>query len=122
MWQGVSAVSEFEGIVSPAYTICIPTNRVDSGFMGQLFKFPPIIHLFWKHSQGLVDDTLNLKFKNFSQIKVTVPRIDEQHRIAEVLHTADEEIETLKNNLASLEKQKHGLMQKLLTGEVRVKT
>jgi len=38
-----------------------------------------------------------------------------------MLSTADEEIKALKTKLSALEKQKLGLMQKLLTGEVRVK-
>jgi type I restriction enzyme S subunit len=71
--------------------------------MAQLFKFPPIVYLLWKYSQGLVDDTLNLKFQNFAQIKITIPGIDEQHRIAEVLYIADNEIEKLKSKLAALE-------------------
>ncbi len=95
MWQGVSAVSTLEGIVSPAYTICIPRNIVDVGFMGYFFKFPTVIHLFWRYSQGLVSDTLNLKYNNFSQIKVVIPPIKEQRRIAQVLSTADNEINLL---------------------------
>jgi type I restriction enzyme S subunit len=34
MWQGVSAISGLEGIVSPAYTICKPTPAIDPSFMG----------------------------------------------------------------------------------------
>src|SRR5574341_118896 len=77
MWQGVSAVSELEGIVSPAYTICNPKNGGDVRFMGYLFKFPPVVHSFWRHSQGLVSDTLNLKFHHFARIKVKIPTFDE---------------------------------------------
>jgi type I restriction enzyme S subunit len=121
MWQGVSAVSTLEGIVSPAYTICIPKDLVDVGFMGYFFKFPTVINLFWRYSQGLVNDTLNLKYNNFSQIKVVMPDIEEQRRIAQVLSVADNEINQLEKKLNALEKQKRGLMQKLLTGEVRVK-
>jgi len=121
MWQGVSAVSGLEGIVSPAYTICKPTSAIDPIFMGQLFKFVPVVHLFWKYSQGLVDDTLNLKFQNFAQIKVKIPAFDEQKSIAKVLSYMNREIEVLEKKLAALEKQKRGLMQKLLTGEIRVK-
>lgn len=122
MWQGVSALSNLEGIVSPAYTICVPLEGVDAHFMEYLFKFPPIIHLFLRYSQGLVDDTLSLKFDNFAKIEVMIPTlIDEQKRIAEVLDTCDRELELLNRKLALLKKQKQGLMQQLLTGKVRVK-
>jgi type I restriction enzyme S subunit len=120
MWQGVSAVSTLEGIVSPAYTICIPQDIVDVGFMGYFFKFPTVINLLWRYSQGFVSDTLNLKYNNFSQIKVVIPTIEEQRRIAQVLSAADNEINQLEEKLKAREKQKRGLMQKLLTGEIRV--
>lgn len=119
MWQGVSAVSPLEGIVSPAYTICIPGKELDVTFIGYLFKTTPVIFRFWRYSQGLVDDTLNLKFPAFAQIKITIPSIDEQQAIAGVLRTADEEIQLLEEELDALREQKKGLMQKLLTGEVR---
>jgi type I restriction enzyme S subunit len=120
MWQGVSAVSDLEGIVSPAYTICIPCDKVDINFMGYLFKYPPIIHLFWRYSQGLVDDTLSLKFPNFAKIRITIPERQEQQRIAAVLQAADSELALLAARRAALQRQKHGLMQQLLTGRVRV--
>lgn len=120
MWQGVCAISKLEGIVSPAYTICIPKENVDTEFIGHYFKFPDTINLFHRFSQGLVSDTLNLKFHNFAQIKLSFPPITEQRRIANILSAADNEIEKLEKKLAALEKQKRGLMQKLLTGEVRV--
>ena len=122
MWQGVSAVSDMEGIVSPAYTICKPKKDVNVVFMGYLFKLPSVIHLFWRYSQGLVSDTLNLKYHHFAQIKIKIPDIKEQNAIAEVLSIVDAEIDLKEKKLNALEKQKRGLMQKLLSGEVRVKT
>lgn len=121
MWQGVSAISSMEGIVSPAYTICVPKNNIDSSFIGYFFKFPPVIYLFWRYSQGLVSDTLNLKFHNFSQIRIKIPSLKEQQKIADILYSVDAEIDSFENKLSALEKQKRGLMQKLLTGEIRVK-
>jgi len=119
MWQGVSAVSTLEGIVSPAYTICTPRKGHSSSFFGYLFKYPPMIHLFHRFSQGLVSDTLNLKFRHLSQVKANVPSETEQIRIAAVLSACDREIELLKKKHGKLKEQKKGLMQKLLTGEVR---
>lgn len=45
----------------------------------------------------------------------------EQQAIAEVLSSADKEIDLLKQKLAKLEAQKKGLMQVLLTGKIRLK-
>lgn len=119
MWQGVSAVSALEGIVSPAYTICIPKKGQSSSFFGYLFKYLPMVHLFHRFSQGLVSDTLNLKFRHFSQVKANVPSEAEQTRIATVLSTCDRKIELLRRKKKALSEQKKGLMQKLLTGEIR---
>jgi type I restriction enzyme S subunit len=69
MWQGVSALSSLEGIVSPAYTILNPTERIDGKFTAHFFKLPHTISLFHRYSQGLVDDTLNLKFPSFAVIE-----------------------------------------------------
>jgi type I restriction enzyme S subunit len=118
MWQGVSAVSAFDGIVSPAYTILKPLVNCDAGFMSHLFKWPPMIHTFKRNSQGLVDDTLLCKYDSFKRIAVKVPAVAEQRAIADVLNTADAEIRLHERKLEALRQQKRGLLQQLLTGEI----
>ena len=121
MWQGRCGVSNYEGIVSPAYTVCIPNEKINVNYMYYMFKTPHMIHDFWRFSQGIVEDTLNLKFNNFSIIKVEIPTKEVQQKIAEILNNCDEEIRLLAKKLEMLKQQKKGLMQKLLTGEIRVK-
>lgn len=121
MWQGRSALSSLEGIVSPAYTIVTPKKRQHSEFYAYLFKLPSVVNKFFRNSQGLVEDTLNCKFKDFAIVKVEVPEYEEQVAIANVLTTAQSEIKSCEQKLMALQQQKTGLMQKLLTGEVRVK-
>ncbi len=121
MWQGVSALSSLEGLISPAYTVCVPSEKIDGRFAAHFFKLPHTIHLFHRHSQGLVDDTLNLKYPNFATIEVRIPSdIQEQRTIADILDTSDEELRLLRTQRAAIDQQKRGLMQKLLTGKVRV--
>lgn len=121
MWQGRSALSELEGIVSPAYTVVIPKKNADSIFFSYLFKMPKMTNLFWRNSQGLVDDTLNCKFKDFSIVKVMLPQTkEEQTAIAQVLQAVDKEIILLKAKAEKLREQKKGLMQVLLTGKKRL--
>lgn len=120
MWQGVSALSRYEGIVSPAYTVCIPGPDIDGRFASYLFKLPAVIHLFYRYSQGLTSDTWNLKFHHFAEIRVRIPEVDEQIAIASVLAAMDEELAILRKQRDALAQQKRGLMQKLLTGQWRV--
>lgn len=120
MWQGRSALSGLEGIVSPAYTIVVPNTDVDGYYMSVLFKQPRLIYDFWTHSQGLVGDTLNCKYRDFGQVHICCPPLAEQKAITEVLTAADREIELAKEKLERLRRQKRGLMQQLLTGKKRI--
>ena len=121
LWQGRSALSSLEGIVSPAYTVVTPKKNADAHFFAYLFKIDEVIHKFFRKSQGLVNDTLNCKFKDFKIVKVfTPPSIDEQKAITKVLQKANEELKLYQHQLDILKEQKKGLMQKLLTGKVRV--
>jgi type I restriction enzyme S subunit len=62
-----------------------------------------------------------INLNEISKCKVILPPLAEQQKIAKVLSIADREIELLKEELEQLKKQKKGLMQRLLSGEVRVK-
>ena len=53
--------------------------------------------------------------------KISIPELEEQQKIAQILTTADKEIELLKKELETLKEQKRGLMQRLLSGVVRVR-
>jgi type I restriction enzyme, S subunit len=58
---------------------------------------------------------------SFRQMEVSIPPIPLQKKIALILNTAQKEIDLLKKQLDAYRKQKRGLMQKLLTGQWRVK-
>lgn len=121
MWQGRCALSSLEGIVSPAYTIITPNKDVNPHYMEMLFKQPFTMYCFWTHSQGLVSDTLNCKFPDFSQIKVTIPSLKEQNAISHLFMAINREIEIYTQRLNLFHQQKKGLMQILLTGKKRVR-
>ena len=121
MWQGVSAYSNYDGIVSPAYTILKPSSDINAKYFAYLFKMPDVVFLFYRFSQGLVDDTRNLKYANFKKISVTYPADkEEQNAIVAVLEKADLEIDLLRQSIEQEKQKKKALMQLLLTGIVRV--
>lgn len=57
----------------------------------------------------------------FAIIPLILPDIEIQNKVAAILSTADDEINLLNQKLEALKEQKKGLMQKLLTGQIRVK-
>ena len=64
----------------------------------------------------------NLRKDEVLECPLMMPVIDEQKKIASFLSGIDKEINTLEKELIALQLQKQGLMQKLLTGKLRVKT
>ena len=120
MWQGRCALSYIEGIVSPAYTIVTPKKTANSKYFSYLFKTPRLAHLFFQKSQGLVSDTWNCKFKDFSKVKYQVPNYEEQTAIANILTTVDRDIETLEKKKSLIEQQKKFLLNNLINGRIRL--
>jgi type I restriction enzyme S subunit len=58
--------------------------------------------------------------KDFPKIEIKIPPFEEQKAISNILNLADIEIKSAENKLTSLQNQKKGLMQQLLTGQKRV--
>ncbi len=72
-----------------------------------------------KHSVKATVDSLRLP--TFTQMKIELPTKEYQILIANILSAIDKEIELLNKKIEVYKQQKKGLMQKLLTGKVRVK-
>lgn len=114
MWQGASGLSNYDGIVSPAYTVVTPISSVFPMFFAYFFKYQPVINLFRRYSQGLTSDTWNLKFPAFSKIIVFIPESkEEQQKIADFLSLIDQKIDVVAKQIEQLEAFKKGLLQKL---------
>ena len=71
-------------------------------------------------SYGVHIEKMTFDFKTFLKIEMTIPSLEEQTAIAEILATADRELQLQKDKLAQLQTQKKGLMQVLLTGKKRL--
>lgn len=68
----------------------------------------------------VADDHKRYWISEFQDIDIKLPNLNEQQKIAEVLTACDDEINLLNLKLENLKKQKQGLMQKLLSGKVRI--
>ena len=64
---------------------------------------------------------LHITKSGMEKTLMALPPITEQKQIAKILSTTDDKLDTLRAKKEKYESLKKGLMQKLLTGEVRVK-
>lgn len=108
------------GVVSPAYyTFKFDEERGDRDFFRHLLATHWVKYQYKAISQGTNTRRRKAPRDAFLGIEVKVPSLPEQEKIAEVMRTAEVEIEKLEQKRDALKRQKKGLMQRLLTGAVR---
>lgn len=120
-FQGGIEYSEYEGIVSPAYTVLKEILPISKTFFKVYFKTDTFINRLNTIIYGIRDGK-QINYKDFSTLKLPYPPIKEQEAIASFLKKGNQELNLYEKKLTTLKEQKKGLMQKLLTGEIRVKT
>ena len=116
MWQGANGISPCDGIVSPAYTVLMPKIPISNGYFAAFFKSPNLINEFRKNSQGMTSDTWNLKYPQIETIKVCIPALSEQNRVADMLRTLERRIAKQAQLVDNLKKYKRGVIQQVFTG------
>jgi type I restriction enzyme S subunit len=121
MWQGVLGRAEYDCLVSPAYVVVSPSERIESHFGLNLLSTPAAIAWYKRRSYGVVDDRLRLYPSDLLRIPVALPSsLAEQLAITEQIRVIDESLHGQSASLNKLRQQRQGLMQDLLTGGVRV--
>ena len=109
---------EFIRVNSGMVTLGCNNSELESNFFYALTNSS----LFTRQVESLTFGSAQpqLTIKIIKSLKVPIPSIPEQQKIATVLTNADREIELLEQQLADLQQEKKALMQVLLTGKKRV--
>ena len=118
MWQGANGISPCDGIVSPAYTVLMPTQEINNGYFAALFKSANMINEFRKNSQGMTSDTWNLKYPQIETIKIQIPSVSEQDKVSELFGVLDARIVAQAQLVESLKKYKRGLLSSVFSQNV----
>lgn len=113
MWQGASGISQYDGIVSPAYTVLKPKMPIANEFFAALFKTRKLVQTFQKNSQGLTSDTWNLKYPQIASIKISVPHLQEQTKISKLLSILDLRIKQQEQLVCFFKSYKRGVFSRL---------
>lgn len=114
MWQGALGVSEYDGIVSPAYTVITAKKQENPLFYYYYFKNKRMLFNFRQHSQGLTSDTWNLKFPLFKKIVIQTPiSKKEEQIIANLFKTLDQNIVSTKMKIKKFNYIKQFFLQNM---------
>lgn len=113
MWQGASGLSNYTGIVSPAYTVLKPRENVNSAYISKVFKKRTIINFFTRFSQGLTSDTWNLKYNQIKDINISLPSNNAQKEIISVLSSIEKIKKEVNHKSNTFNKLKKSYLDKL---------
>ena len=122
-WQGSYGVSEYEGIVSPAYFTC-KLQGVDKHFFSTAIRSKIYVSFFARYSKGIRVDQWDLSPVALKSIPFALPPLPEQRAIVLYITEKTAKIDTLTSKLQqeieSIKEYKQRLISDVVTGQIKV--
>jgi len=100
-WQGSVGISNYDGIISPAYIICKVKPEIHSNYLNYLLRSNLYKHQYGKLSYGVRTNQWDIRYDDFKKLPVLLPPKPEQTTIANFLDYKLEKI----NRFISKKKQ-----------------
>lgn len=125
-WQGAFGAVRVDGLVSPAYVVAKPKNDfpLDSRYIEALLRTPVATEEMHRYSRGIVDFRLRLYWPEFKNIRICLPPIEEQHKIADYIDEIAAKVDALitikQAKIEKLEQYKRSLIYEYVTGKREV--
>ena len=125
-WMGALGVSDYDGIVSPAYGVYRQkiANTFNSEYLEYLLKTTKYIEHYNRVSTGLHSSRLRFYGHMFFNMKLGFPCLDEQSEIIVRIKNQTSKIELAVENLTSqiekLKEYKTTLINDAVTGKIKV--
>ncbi len=123
-WQGSIAVSDYEGIISPAYHVCqVYGENVKKRYLHYLLRNVSYLPEYMRLSTGMRVGQWDLGFDDLKNIPIVLPDIDEQQSIVSFLDSEcsriDSVIEQTRASIEEYKKLKHAVITEAVTKGIR---
>lgn len=124
-WQGSVAVSDYEGIVSPAYFVYeFSDDLINKRYFHYLMRNKTYATEFRRLSGGIREGQWDLPSEALNNTIILLPPLDEQQEIADYLDNKCAEIEQIiadkKSQIETLDGYKKSLIYEYVTGKKEV--
>ena len=98
-WQGGFGASDYDGIVSPAYFVCVPNRAiVTARFAHHLLRSQPYLAELTRVSKWMPPSQFDITWDALRDVSLRVPPVEEQSRIADFLDAETARIDALCTN------------------------
>ncbi len=122
-WMGAMGVSSLHGIVSPAYNVYTPTERLDPAYVDALVRIPVFAQEATRFSKGVWSSRLRLYPDGFFEIWMPVPPLAEQREIVAHVSAEAAKIDALRQaaerTIGLLKERRAGLISNAVTGKIK---
>jgi type I restriction enzyme S subunit len=123
-WMGAMGVSPVNGIVSPAYNIYVPCQRLEPSYVDAIVRIPVFAEEATRYSKGVWSSRLRLYPEGFFKIWLPVPPLEEQRAIVSYITTETTKIDALRKaterTIALLRERRAALIAATVTGQIDV--
>jgi type I restriction enzyme S subunit len=123
-WMGAMGVAPVKGIVSPAYNVYVPGERLEPGYVDALVRLPVFAQEVTRYSKGVWSSRLRLYPEGFFEVFIPVPPVEEQRDIVE--HIARESVGlfamrgAIESTITLLKERRTALIAAAVTGQIGV--
>lgn len=124
-WMGSLGISNYNGVVSPAYDVYIPNEeKVVPHYYHYVFRTSGIANECYRYGRGIMMMRWRTYSSEFKRIHVPFPPLEEQQQIADYLDTKCSEIDAIiadkKRQRGILAEYKKSLIYEYVTGKKEV--
>lgn len=125
-WSGSIAITDYEGIVSPAYYTCkVNYKYITKRFIHHYLRNKHLVGLYEMYSAGLREGQWDLSIDDFQSIEIAIPpTLEEQDAIAKVIDEKCDSIDKLiaikQEKIEKLQEYKKSLIYEYVTGKKEV--
>lgn len=123
-WMGAMGIAPVDGIVSPAYNVYRPLQRLVPAYVDSLVRLPVFAQEVTRYSKGVWSSRLRLYPEGFFSVYLPVPPLEEQRSIVDHIRKETGMLDSIgaatERTISLLKERRSALIAAAITGQIDV--